>query len=113
VTIDLEFAEQVNALLIDHPASITRWVSTVAHNKAVGGAPNSGHLYGRAVDLVFDSAEEFIAGARRAFELGFQGIEADVTNRHLHVDALPRIWRVVHRGPGQESPLDAWLTGEV
>ena len=109
-TIDLVFAAKVNDLLIDHPASVTRWVSTPEHNAAVGGAPNSGHLTGNAVDLVFDSWAELQAGAKRATELGFHGIEADVTNQHLHLDMLDRIWRVVHHGPNQESPLLDWLT---
>ena len=111
--IDLDFAAFVNQLLVDHPASVTRWCSTVARNKAVGGAPNSGHLSGKAVDLVFDSAAELRDAAKVAFALGFMGIEVDLTNNHLHLDALPRIWRVVHRGKGVESPLDAWLTAEI
>ncbi len=111
--IDLAFIEHVNELLEEHPASITRLISTTARNKSVGGALNSGHLYGKAVDLVFDSPEEFRAAARFAYQLGFQGIEADLTNNHLHVDDMPRVWRVVHRGPGNDTPLDHWLTQEV
>jgi len=111
--LDLDFVAHLNDLLIDHPASITRFISTPLHNASVGGAPNSGHLAGKAVDLVFDNRQDFILAARRAYEIGFPGIEADVTNSHLHLDWMPRVWRVVHKGPGIESPLDSWLTGEV
>lgn len=111
--IDLDFAAFVNQLLADHPASVTRWCSTVAHNKAVGGAPNSGHLSGKAVDLIFDSAQELRLAASAAFGLGFMGIEVDLTNNHVHLDVLPRVWRVVHHGKGVEGPLDAWLTAEI
>jgi uncharacterized protein YcbK (DUF882 family) len=111
--IDPDFISQVNELLAINPASVTRLVSTPAHNASVGGAPNSGHLDGKAVDLVFDSLEELKQGAKTAFGLGFMGIEVDVTNNHLHLDVKPRTWHVVHHGPGLDTPLDAWLTAEV
>lgn len=102
---------KLNHFLVDHPASDTRWFSTPARNQAIGGAPDSAHLlaHGNAVDLVFDSDLELMAGAAYAQTCGFSGIELDLTNKHLHLDTKPRFWHVVHHGPGQESPLDEWL----
>lgn len=111
--IDLAFAAQVNRLLADHPASVTRWVTTPAHNRAVGGVPNSGHLSGNAVDLVFDSVSELYAAAAFSLTLGFTGVELDTTNNHLHVDTLSRTWQVVHHGAGIEEPLAPWLVAEA
>lgn len=111
---DPTFVDHLNTFLDQYPGSVTRLCSTVAHNKAVGGAPNSGHLAPCvAADLVYDTAEQLQAAAKGAFQAGFMGIEVDLTNNHLHLDEKPRLWRVVHRGPGQDTPLDQWLTAEV
>lgn len=116
--IDIQFFSQVLILTEQHPNSLTRLWSTPAHNQAVGGAKESGHVQDgthtcHAVDLVFDTAAELRAAAQTAVAMGFQGVEVDLTNMHLHLDAKPRIWRVVHRGPKQESPLTDWLKTEV
>lgn len=91
------------------PGSFESGPRTAAHNRSVGGAPNSAHVQGKAQDLIYDSADEFKRAAKEALSLGFMGIEVDVTNNHLHVDTMPRIWRVVHHGPGQETPLEDWI----
>jgi len=116
--IDIPFFSQVLILTEQHPNSLTRLWSTPARNKAVGGAPESGHVLDathvcHAVDLVFDTAAGLRAAAQTAVAMGFQGVEVDLTNMHLHLDAKPRIWRVVHRGPKQETPLAEWLSQEV
>lgn len=42
------------------PFEITSWCRCPEHNKAVGGAPNSSHLKGEAVDIhVIDSNQRF------------------------------------------------------
>lgn len=108
---DPDFFAKLNRFLANHPASDTRWFSTPARNAMVGGAKNSAHLLenGNAIDLVFDSDLELLDGAANAHHYGFTGIELDLTNKHLHLDTKPRLWRVVHHGVGQETPLDEWL----
>lgn len=116
--IDLEFFSQVVILTEQHTNSLTRLWSTPARNKAKGGAANSGHILDdtrscHAVDLVFDTPDQLRAAAQTAVNMGFQGVEVDLTNMHLHLDAKPRRWHVVHRGPKQETPLADWLKAEV
>ena len=109
--IDLDFIAKLNRFLTDHPASVTRLVSTVNRNRAVGGGANSGHLFrnGNAVDLIFDSDEELYDGAAAAKNYGFSGIELDMTNYHLHLDTKPRQWMVVHYGKNDDRPLEEWI----
>ena len=109
--LDLDFITKLDRFITEHPASSTRWFSTPKRNAAVGGAPKSAHLleYSNAIDLVFDSDLELLAGAANAHRYGFSGIELDLTNKHLHLDTKPRLWRVVHHGVGQETPLNEWL----
>jgi hypothetical protein len=116
--IDVTFFAKLVTFSQEYPNSLTRLWTTPARNKLVGGAPSSGHLADEthtchAADLVFDTPAQLKAGARGAIEAGFQGIEVDLTNNHLHLDDKPRIWRVVHRGPKQETPLADWLGVEV
>lgn len=109
--IDLDFIAKLNRFLTEHPASVTRLVSTVKRNRDVGGGKDSGHLFknGNAVDLIFDSDEELYNGAAHAKEYGFSGIELDVTNYHLHLDTKPRVWMVVHYGKDDDRPLQDWI----
>lgn len=44
--------EEVRKLCGDKPITITSGFRTLNHNKAVGGAKNSQHLYGRAADII-------------------------------------------------------------
>lgn len=109
--IDLDFITKLNRFLSMHPASDERLFSTVQHNTNIGGAKDSGHLFrnGNAVDLTFDSDLELLDGAANAHHYGFTGIELDLSNKHLHLDTKPRLWRIVHHGPGHEEPLDDWI----
>ena len=109
--IDLDFIAKLNRFLTDHPASVTRLVSTENRNRAVGGGKDSGHLFknGNAVDLIFDSDEQLYEGAAHAKEYGFSGIELDLSNYHLHLDTKPRQWMVVHYRKNDERPLEEWI----
>jgi hypothetical protein len=112
--LDQDFFDRLNKFLVDHPASDTRWFTTERRNKAIGGAKDSAHLfkYGNGIDLVFDSDEELYTAAANAHRYGFQGIELDMTNKHLHLDTKPRVWRVVYHGKKNgkrhETSLDTW-----
>lgn len=93
--INSAFFARVNDFLAIYPASIDSWYRTPARNKAIGGAPNSYHVLGLAVDLIFDSLEDLFRGAYGARDMGFQGIEVDLTNKHLHLDGREKSWHVV------------------
>lgn len=114
--IDLAFISKLNNFLLDHPTgSVTRLVTSVTHNKMIGGAQNSAHLFknGNAVDLIFDTDDDLYDAAIAAKHYGFSGIELDVTNKHLHLDTKPRQWMVVHEKE-HETPLEDWIkTREV
>lgn len=109
--IDLDFIAKLNRFLTDHPASITRMVTTDQRNHNLGGAKDSAHLFkhGNAVDLIFDSDELLYLGAAAAKNYGFSGIELDLTNYHLHLDTKPRQWMVVHYAKNDERPLEDWI----
>lgn len=94
--IDQELICKVNLLLERHPGSVTRLCTTVAHNRAIGGAEKSYHLTGEAVDLVFDRHASLLLAARYARDLGFLGIEVDFRNNHLHLDLRKVKWEVVY-----------------
>lgn len=67
--------------------SVTSWVRSDAHNKAVGGVANSKHLAGLALDVVLDKGGEAEAkpciDALRACKL-----RAFWDKDHIHVEVL-------------------------
>lgn len=101
-----ELIRLLNLLLHQFPASVDSLIRTEAHNHAVGGAPRSGHVSGSAADLLFDDPLLLIPAGRFAMQLGFTGVEVDLTNQHLHVDILPRTWRVVKSWNGETALTD-------
>lgn len=59
----------------NRPVTITSAYRTVSHNKAVGGSPNSQHLYGMAADIqVADTPPEFVAQYAESLLEGRGGI---------------------------------------
>ena len=92
------FFDKVNTLCAACPASWESGDRTPQHNASVGGAPESYHTKGLALDLIYDSFNELLSAAYMAITLKFWGIEVDLTNNHLHVDGRPESeqWRVVH-----------------
>ena len=76
--------------LRDHfgrPVIITSGYRTPEHNRAVGGAPDSQHLYGRAADIVVRGVPHDEV-YRQAIRLGFRGVGR--YNTHTHVDVRER-----------------------
>jgi len=111
--IDLALIDKLNILYDRVPFSITRMLSTPAHNKAVGGKPHSWHVdlsadpgFARAcgaADLIFDTPALAQRGVQEAQRLGFGGIEWDMTNNHLHLDMRPTRWWVMHTEAGEQT----------
>ena len=77
----LEFLGRVRTLLGQHPGSVTSWIRSPARNKAVGGAKNSKHLTGLAVDVVLDNPNEGLAQICKTLHLRCLD-EGD----HVHVE---------------------------
>lgn len=79
------------------PLVINSGYRTPAHNKRIGGAPNSAHLKGRATDIRMPEKDQeaFIALARK---MGYTGIGRYPTFVHLddimpgEFAGIPRPW---------------------
>jgi len=67
------------------PFIITCGLRDADHNAEIGGAPNSAHLRGLAVDLLVVDSHTRYAVVWGLYVAGFLRIE--VSNRHIHADA--------------------------
>lgn len=79
------FCTIVFAVCKIYGGSVTSWVRSEAHNKTVGGTANSKHLFGLALDIVLDKAENQTPciEALRACKL-----RAFWDKTHIHVETL-------------------------
>lgn len=77
------FALLVTFLLDRYPSSVTSWTRSPKHNENVGGKPESLHLKGLAVDIVFDDPTANDVAVNYAHELGLDAVNE--TN-HVHVE---------------------------
>lgn len=81
------FWQLVDTLVTLYPSSVTSWHRTPKRNAAIGGHPESRHLWGMAVDVVPDAADDrprIIAAARRL------GLDAVEEGDHIHIEADKR-----------------------
>lgn len=92
----VDFRAIVDKFLAAIPASEESGSRTIEHNRNVGGSADSAHVHGLAVDLILDTTVGLEAAMYMAKRLGFNGIEWDERNRHLHLDMHPngRHWWV-------------------
>jgi len=69
-----EFVEAAMTFCALTGGSVTSWTRTVRHNAspAVGGVTNSAHLYGLAVDVVYDTPQVLKPTMERARRLGLK-----------------------------------------
>ena len=82
-----EFAEAAATFCALTGGSVTSWTWTLRHNANVGGVTHSGHLYGLAVDVVYDTPQALRLTMERARRLGLKLIrEGD----HDHLQ--PATW---------------------
>lgn len=50
----MRFEDKIRALCMAYGGSVTSWIRTPSRNKLVGGAVNSRHKLGLAMDVVLD-----------------------------------------------------------
>lgn len=62
--------------------SVTSWIRTPDRNQAVGGHPDSFHMVGMAVDIVFDRPEDMEKFLEKASRYGLRAIDE---KDHVHV----------------------------
>jgi len=77
------FCEVVMVYCSATGGSVTSWVRTVKHNKAVGGVKDSDHIYGRAVDVVYD---EHVDAQRRKNIAEKHGLLLIIEADHDHLE---------------------------
>lgn len=89
-TVDYELVKVVQAGCdyFDTSVIINSGIRCPAHNKAIGGHPNSYHLYGKAADVVYKDIQPRLTAAyfRREY-LGRYGIGE--YNSFTHIDVQP------------------------
>lgn len=91
-----EFMNRVQLLrdMINRPLTVNSAVRCGFHNRAIGGAQNSLHLTGNAIDLRVSNGAEAYQIAELAFRLGFTGI--GISDTFVHIDTrqtTPAMWR--------------------
>lgn len=73
------------------PMIITSGYRDADYNRKIGGAPNSAHLYGKAVDVRVMGQDAYTL-LKMALAMGFTGIgvkqHGPVENRFLHLDTI-------------------------
>ena len=82
------------------PIHINSAYRTAAHNKAVGGSPNSQHLQGKAADIVIAGVSP-LAVAQYAEHIGMGGI--GLYDGFTHVDSRDNKSKWDYRGGGQKN----------
>jgi hypothetical protein len=78
----MRFEDKIRLLAVLFRFSVTSWLRSKQHNVSVGGVPDSRHLFGLAVDVVFDRPEDRADFGLMATGLGLQVIDE---GDHVHV----------------------------
>ena len=65
---------------------VTSGARCVAHNKEVGGVPNSAHTHGLAFDVKFENSRECFALIAHLFKMGVPRIGINFAKSFIHFD---------------------------
>lgn len=96
---DEAFMRRLQSLrnLYRKPMIITSGYRSVEHNKAIGGAPTSMHLQGKAADILVAGKDAYeLIGL--AYAVGFKGVGVSQRGAHgsrfIHLDTRdePTVW---------------------
>jgi zinc D-Ala-D-Ala carboxypeptidase len=95
--IDIELVKKLQELRMEYgsPMKVTSGVRCRPHNRAVGGAENSSHLFSIAVDIAMSDSTLRHRFVRTALAMGWKRIGIAKTFVHLDIDgrkASPVIW---------------------
>lgn len=90
---DAAFVDKLNQArhLAQTPFVITSAYRCAAHNKAVGGKPNSAHLRGLAVDIKFSNGVQAFAVLHSLLAVGFVRVGYNQKHGFFHVDSDPTL----------------------
>lgn len=84
----IHMLEQIRRIT-DQPVSINSGYRSPAHNRSIGGSPNSRHVLGKAADIVVGRLHNNACNALKiailASQLGFNGIGVYPTFTHVDV----------------------------
>jgi zinc D-Ala-D-Ala carboxypeptidase len=92
---DADFMDKLVALrkAYDKPMILTSAYRSPEHNANIGGAKNSPHIYGKAVDVLCYGTDAYNL-ITNAIGLGFTGIgisqKGDILKRFIHIDTMER-----------------------
>ncbi len=92
---DENFMEKLVTLrtAYDNPMILSSAYRSPEHNANIGGAKNSPHIYGKAVDVLCYGRDAYNL-LSLALQLGFTGIgisqKGDVSKRFIHIDTMER-----------------------
>lgn len=99
VEMDEHFMTQLVSLreAYGKPLPVTSGFRCLKHNESIGGAPNSGHLFGKAVDIRVTNPDAFFLLKSlfvNKFEFNGIGVSQKSASRFIHLDTMPRhaIW---------------------
>lgn len=86
IKMDFDFMRKLEAMRdrAGFPFRIRSGFRTKAHNKAVGGKPNSAHTKGLAADIAYATSQEAWKIMDAAWYEGITRVE--VCDKHVHVD---------------------------
>ncbi len=87
-SMDADFVDKLNQArhLAQTSFVITSAYRCEAHNKNVGGKPDSAHLRGKAVDIKFASSAQSYKILKALLEVGFNRVGYNQKHSFYHVD---------------------------
>ncbi len=100
VLIDVDLVAKLQDLrtYLNKPITITSGYRTDSYNKQCGGADNSYHLKGQAVDIYCSGVKPIVIALWAEFNgLGGIGVYLDRTQEFVHIDTRQNKYRWVNR----------------
>lgn len=100
VLIDIDLVSKLQDLrdYLGKPVTITSGYRTESYNKQCGGADNSYHLKGQAVDIYCSGVKPIVIALWAEFNgLGGIGLYLDRTQEFVHIDMRQNKYRWVNR----------------